>query len=85
MDEDRSDKILHRILEAIKPDQGVDGFDDILAALQAAIAFQMSLNCANCRKKIARKLRADIPAMLTFAGRIAKEAQQEFGEHHFKH
>jgi hypothetical protein len=85
MDEDRTDRILQRILKAIEPDQGVDGFEDILAALQGALVFQMSLNCSNCRKKIARKLRADIPAMLTSAGQLARSAQQEFGEHHFKH
>jgi hypothetical protein len=85
MDEDHIERIFYRILEAIKPDQGIDGFDHILAALQRAIAFQMSLNCSNCRKKLARKLRADIPAMLTYAGRLAESAQQEFGEHHFKH
>jgi hypothetical protein len=32
IDEDRVDRILQRILDAIKPDQGPDGFDDILHA-----------------------------------------------------
>jgi hypothetical protein len=85
IDEDRVDQILERILEAIHQDQGSDSFDNILEALQDAIAFQMALTCPACRRKIARKLRADIPAMLTRAAQFAAEAQQEHGEHHYQH
>jgi hypothetical protein len=86
MDENHIETIFHRILEAIKPDQGPgDGFDVIFLALQRAISFQMALACSHCRKGLGRKLRANIPAMLTYAGQLQRSAQQEFGEHHTKH
>jgi hypothetical protein len=85
MDENRIDTIFQRILKAIEPDQSHDGFDSIILALQKAITFQMALACPHCRKGIGRKLRADIPAMLTAAGQLARSAQQEFGEHHTTH
>ena len=84
MDEDRIETIFHRILEAIKPDQGLDGFEAILLALQRAISFQMALACPDCRKGLGRKLRANIPAMLIAAGQLQRSAQREFGEHHFR-
>jgi hypothetical protein len=42
----------------------------------------MALLCADCRRKLARKLRSDIPTMMTRASRLAREAQQEYGEQH---
>jgi hypothetical protein len=42
-DADRVDQILQRILEAIRPDQGHDGFNDIFNALTQALNFQMAL------------------------------------------
>jgi hypothetical protein len=81
-DEDRVDRIVLRILDAIKPDQGQDGFAHIFNALTQALSLQMALLCPDCRRKLAQKLRAHIPAMLTSASRLAREAQQEFGEHH---
>jgi hypothetical protein len=85
MDENRIETIFQRILEAIHPDQGLDGFDAIFLALQRAISFQMALACPHCRKGLGRELRANIPAMLTAAGQLQRSAQQEFGEHHTKH
>jgi len=79
---DRVDQILQRILEAIKPDQGPDGFDDIILALEQALSFQMALMCADCRRRYARQLRANIPAMLTAAARLQREAQEEHAEQH---
>jgi len=86
IDADRVEKILQRILEAIRPDQGKgDGFDHILIALEQALAFQMVQLCPDCRRRLARQLRADIPAMLTKAADLAREAQQEHGEQHYRH
>ena len=82
-DEDRVDQILQRILKAIKPDQGHDGFEHILLALEDALAFQMALLCPDCRRRFARRLRADIPSMITKAAKLQREAQAEHGEQHF--
>jgi len=81
-DSDRVDQLLERILEAIKPDQGADGFHHIFAALEAAISFQMALLCPDCRRRLARQLRSDIPAMITRATQLQREAQEEYGEQH---
>ena len=80
-DEDRVTEILQRILDAIKPDQG-DGFVHIFNALEQAMSFQMAMLCPDCRRKLAQKLRSHIPAMMTRASRLAREAQQEYGEQH---
>jgi hypothetical protein len=71
IDEDRVEQIFRRILEAIDPDQGPDGFDSILTALKDAISFQMAFACPICRKRLASKLRQDIPAMLVRADQIS--------------
>jgi hypothetical protein len=69
IDEDRIERIQQRIIDAIKPDQGSDGgFDHILVALEHVLAFQMALLCQDCRQRLAKKLRADIPAIVTCAG-----------------
>ena len=47
------------------------------------ISFQMALVCSKCRRNIARKLRADLPAMVSHAQQMQHRAQQEFGEFHF--
>ena len=83
-DEDRANEIVLRVLEAIRPDQD-DGFHHILAALQQVLVFQMALVCPICRKNIVRRLRSDLPAMLTKAGALAREAQQQYGEQHYQH
>jgi hypothetical protein len=70
IDEDKVEGIFHRILEAIMPDQGHDNFQNILVALQDAISFQMACACPICRKRLASKLRQDIPAMLVKADRL---------------
>ena len=82
-DEEQVEAIVQCILEAVKPYQGKEGFGSILAALEEAITFQMALVCSKCRRNIARKLRADLPAMLSHAGQMQRKAQQEFGEFHF--
>jgi hypothetical protein len=71
------DEILHSILEAIMPDQGPDNFDSILAALQDAISFQMAFACPICRKRLASKLRQDIPAMLVRADQLCARPEPE--------
>src|SRR5262245_37312795 len=81
-DEDRVDRILDRILAAIKPDQGNDGFVHIFNALTQAISFQMALLCPDCRRRLARKLKSHIPMMMTNAAQLAKEAQKEHGVQH---
>jgi hypothetical protein len=52
-DEDHVERILLRILYAIKPDQG-DGFVHIFNALEQAMSFQMALLCPDCRRKLAQ-------------------------------
>src|SRR5262245_41793571 len=71
-----------RILAAIKPDQGNDGFVHIFNALTQAISFQMALLCPDCRRRLARKLKSHIPMMMTNAAQLAKEAQKEHGVQH---
>ena len=83
VDEEKVEAIAQRILEAVKPYQGKEGFGSILAALEEMISFQMALVCSKCRRNIARKLRADLPAMVSHAQQIQHRAQQEFGEFHF--
>ena len=70
IDEDRVDGILQRIIGAIKPDQGPDGFDSILAALQDAISFQIAFACPTCRERFASDLRDSIPVILKRASQI---------------
>jgi len=79
---ERVDQILQRILDAIKPDQGHDGFVHIFNALEQAMSFQMALLCPHCRRKLAQELRSHIPMMITRAARLQREAQQEYGEQH---
>jgi len=58
----------------------------ILVALQSALTFQMALVCPHCRKAIARRLRSDLPAMLTKAAGLAHAAQHQYGgEQHYQH
>jgi hypothetical protein len=42
-----------------------------LFALRDAIVFVMSQTCIECRRKIVRELKANLPAMLNVAGQIA--------------
>jgi hypothetical protein len=70
IDEDQVERILQRILKAISPDQGHDGFDSILESLKQAISFQMALTCPICRKRLASNLQQDVPAMLVYADEI---------------
>jgi hypothetical protein len=69
-DDDKADEILLRILEAIKPDQGHDNFTNILVALQDAFSFQLGLACPTCRKRLASKLRQNIPGILVKADQL---------------
>lgn len=71
INEDRVEEILHRILGAIMPYQGHDGFYDILQALENAYSFEIAVACPNCRRRLARKLRSKIPAMVTRADQLA--------------
>jgi hypothetical protein len=82
IDEDRVERILQRIIDAVRPDQEADGFHHIFTALEAAISFQMALLCSDCRRRLARQLRSDIPAMITRASQLQREVQEEYGEHH---
>ena len=68
--QDEVEEIFHRILEAIMPYQGHNNFDNILEALKDAVSFQMACACPVCRKRLASKLRQDIPAMLVKADRL---------------
>jgi hypothetical protein len=65
IDEDR--RIFKRIIDAIMPDEGHDGYMDILIALNDAISFQLAFACPICRKRLASKLRQNIPAILVRA------------------
>lgn len=70
-DEDKAEEILHCILRAIMPYQGPKHFADILVALQNAYGFQMGCACPSCRKRLANKLRNDVPEILHYANRLA--------------
>lgn len=74
IDEDRVGKILERIIAAIKPDQGPDGFDNILIALQDAISFQVAFACPICRKRLASQLSENIPTILKRANQLSSGA-----------
>ena len=85
-DAERTDEILHQILKAVEPDQRERGsVERIITALQAALTFQMALVCPDFRKRVARRLRSDIPGILTKASALARDAQQQYGERHFLH
>ena len=71
IDEDRVEQIYGRIIEAIMPDQGHEAYFDILTALYDAISFQLACACPICRKRLASKLRQDIPAILVRADRLS--------------
>jgi hypothetical protein len=63
--EELAQKIAHVTFEAEDPDVVFD-------ALMEVFIFSMSCVCADCRRNIARKLEADIPAMLTTANKFAE-------------
>jgi hypothetical protein len=82
----RIDEIEKRLLEALIPYQRAGAFDEIMTALEHVISFQMALACPECRRHIARRLRADLPAMLNAADQLAREARAQNGEqHHHSH
>jgi hypothetical protein len=57
-------------------DDGADP-DTIFTALQGAFVFWMSTVCLNCRRDVAKKLRANIPAMLNNANQVAAADKTE--------
>ena len=67
---DRIDELARKIVAGIINDDERD-YDIIFAALTHVFAFWMSCVCRNCRRDVARKLKADIPAMLNSASQLA--------------
>ena len=74
LDEDRIEEILQNILATIKPDQGHAGFWNIVSALEQAYSFQLALVCPVCRRKMAKRLKAQIPIMMACAAQLQQEA-----------
>jgi hypothetical protein len=71
LDEDKVEEILHCIINAIMPHQGLENFASILTALQDAISFQIGFACPVCRKRLARTLRHNVPEILHRANQFA--------------
>jgi hypothetical protein len=71
-----------KILEVTTQDDGgpVAEPDVVFSALQRAFMFWMARYCLACRKNIARKLRADIPAMVNSASQFAAEIAAKTGK-----
>ena len=74
IDEERVEQIFQKIITAIAPDQGLDGFWNILVALERAYSFQLALICPVCRRKLAKRLKAGIPHMMVMAAEMQSSA-----------
>jgi uncharacterized protein YbaR (Trm112 family) len=59
-----------RIFDAIEEAEITDG-DLIFEALKQQLVFRMAMVCPDCRRNIARKLKAEIPVMLASAAQFA--------------
>lgn len=75
MEHERIERLRRKIID-LTVDDGADP-DTIFSALQSAFVFWLSIVCRNCRRDIARKLRADIPAMLNNANQLAAADKTE--------
>ena len=58
-------------------DADVRDYDVIFSALRDVFTFWMSTVCSECRRDVARKLKADIPAMLNRASQFAAETKDD--------
>jgi hypothetical protein len=80
--EDLAHSMMQDFLFTLDHELDPDNLNDLWQALEGIISYQMALLCPDCRQKLAEKLRADIPVMLTRASQMVPDARYQYGEFH---
>jgi hypothetical protein len=83
LDSDRIERLDLQLANFVKDNMRYDGNPDgadpeeIMIALGHAMAVVLATVCPVCRKRLVREFKADLPALLVHASRLAAEAKAE--------